>query len=76
MHRCQVKIRHHRETPHDNLLECGDTANKKIGKIWVCNFHYDHFRVPDLGEAHFASCTDAVDASSSTLRTITIHELD
>ena len=53
MHRCQVKMRHDYDTPEDHLIECGDTANKKIGLVWVCDEHFNTFQhvVDDLGEA-------------------------
>jgi hypothetical protein len=53
MHRCQVKMRHDYDTPEDCLIECGDTANKKIGQVWVCDFHFDTFQYVenDIGAA-------------------------
>jgi hypothetical protein len=52
MHRCQVKMRCDYDTPEDALLDCGDIANKKLGKVWVCNFHFDTYRYieSDIGE--------------------------
>jgi len=61
MHRCQVKIRHDHDTPDESLLDCGDVASKKIGQIWVCDYHYNRFGVPNLGEDCFDTCTLAVD---------------
>lgn len=40
MHRCEVKMRYDYDTPDENLIACGDHANKKIGKVWVCDAHF------------------------------------
>jgi len=57
MHRCQVKMRLDYDTPEDHLIECGDTANKKLGQVWVCDPHFDTFQHigDDLGEAAVSS---------------------
>jgi len=57
VHRCQVKMRHDYDTPDDALIACGDTANKTIGKVWVCDFHFATFQnvESDIGEVATSS---------------------
>jgi len=62
MHRCQVRVRHDYDTPLGHLLDCGDISTKKVGQIWVCDYHYNRFGVPKLGEEYFADCMTAVDS--------------
>lgn len=64
MHRCEVKMRYNLDTPDDLLLACGAEANKKMGRIWVCDYHYDIFRfVIDAGQAENCyKVTDSKDA--------------
>ena len=49
------------ELTDDVLVACGDIANKKIGRIWICDYHYNRFGVPRLGEDHFVRVKYAVD---------------
>ena len=64
MHRCQVKVREEHSKSRF-LLDCGDVAGKKIGKIWICDYHYRRFGIPERGEDVFANCDGAVDADLS-----------
>ena len=65
MHRCEVRMRDSPDTPSTHLVACGDTASKKVGKVWMCDYHYQRFGVPVLGEEYFALCSAAVDADES-----------
>ena len=64
MHRCQVKMRYDHDTPEENLIACGDHANKKIGNVWMCDFHYTTYanspRLAD-GSWNLQNATDARD---------------
>ena len=64
MHRCQIRMRHKRKTPSAHLLDCGDAATKKVGQIWVCDYHYKRFGIPVLGEDYFVHLTGGVDSDS------------
>jgi hypothetical protein len=64
MHRCEVKIRLDLDTRFEELLPCGTEANKKMGRIWVCDPHYEQFRVAiDRGAAD--DCRIAVDSTEA-----------
>ena len=59
MHRCQVKMRHKPDTPEETLIECGDHANKKIGRVWMCDFHFATFQhVEDYTNGTLKSALD------------------
>jgi hypothetical protein len=64
MHRCEVKIRHDKTTPQEHLLACGDHANKKIGGVWMCDFHYAFLQHIEEYEANgwLKSVTDSTSA--------------
>jgi hypothetical protein len=32
------------DTPLQELVACGAESNKKMGRIWVCDPHYNQFR--------------------------------
>ncbi len=38
------------DTADDCLLDCGDIASKKVGRVWMCDFHYATFH--SVGERH------------------------
>ena len=59
-------MRHDYNTPDDALIACGTTANKKIGKVWVCDYHFAAFQhvADDIGESasllnRISDCRDA-----------------
>jgi hypothetical protein len=62
MHRCQVKMRYDHETPEEHLIECGDVAIRKLGKVWICHYHFKTFAdspgMADGGE-NLLSATDS-----------------
>jgi len=58
-------MRDDRNTRSRCLLDCGDVANKKVGLIWVCDYHYNRFGVPSIGEEQFENCTGAIDADTA-----------
>jgi hypothetical protein len=64
-HRCQVKMRYDFDAPDDCLVECGDTASKKIGQVWICDYHYAMFRVPEFGEDYYLEAKSATDSLGS-----------
>jgi hypothetical protein len=47
--------------PDEVLIACGDTANKKVGYIWICDYHYIRFGVAKQGEEYFDKVKYAVD---------------
>ncbi len=65
MHTCDVRMRHDLDTTDESLLPCGSPANKKMGHIWICDFHYDMFRICiDRGDTEDAKrCYDATGCS-------------
>lgn len=46
MHRCEVSVSKGELNdfgyPAQSFI-CGDTANRKLGKVWVCNQHWQMF---------------------------------
>lgn len=63
MHTCEVSMRYDLDAPDESLLPCGSPANKKMGLIWVCDFHYDMFRYSiDAGDTD--GCHKAMDSTS------------
>lgn len=56
MHTCEVFMRHKYDTPDQDLIPCGSEAKKKMGFVWICDYHYDMFRVCiDAGDSENAS---------------------
>jgi hypothetical protein len=64
MHRCEVKMRLDLDSALQELLTCGAESNKKMGRIWVCDPHYEMFRgAIDRGVAE--GCCIAVDSTEA-----------
>ena len=55
MHRCEVKVEHRRGAP---TVACGDHANKKIGNVWLCDYHYASLRHIEEYDGRLKSVTD------------------
>lgn len=46
MHRCEVTVSRGKldeDGIPEEVLPCGDHAARKLGKVWVCNQHWQQF---------------------------------
>ena len=68
-------MRYDYETEEDSLQDCGGVAGKKIGRIWVCDFHYAMFRdsLEDEGEG-VTGATDSTNITEDDLYTYTEYD--
>lgn len=60
MHRCEVMMSRNKGMP------CGDTAIRKYGLVWMCNYHFELFNASG-NEGWFSDqtpCPGATDCGS------------
>jgi hypothetical protein len=53
-------MRHDLDSSDESLIACGDHARKKIGQVWMCDYHFATFQhVEDYTHGELKSAMDS-----------------